>query len=221
MSDGINLAALGIFETTSNGNNIDEDAVVIAELTTAERVGRLEARGIDDATICDMFQLSAAELEQLRAEPEYKPALAVGQQQQVERPLRVDDSWDDVEDVALHKLRSTVHNEYDSDRLLKIAAVANRATRRSERAKSGQLDATDATSSVVHINLSPRFVQQLNIINPQQEHARIAKLATGNKMVDYMPQGEFEKAIDANVNNQTENVLEDAVAMLDLMVLNK
>lgn len=219
LDQNINFAALGLLGDDASGNNGNPDAVAIPEPTVAERVARLEARGIDDATIADMFQLTTTELAQLREDVDYAPALATGQQQQVERPLQIDDSWDDVENVALLKLRETVGNEYDPDRLIKIASLANRATRRSEKAKSGQLDASQAVSNIVQVSFSPTFIQQLQTMNPKAEHARIAKSADHKNMVDYLPQNEFEKVIQTNVNSDVADVAEDAVALLDTMVL--
>lgn len=224
LDNNINYEALGLLGNNMLENTTACDDVVVAEIaepTVPERIGRLEARGIDDATICSMFQLSNDELNELRESEEYAAALAGGQQQQTERPLQIDDGWDDVEATALNKLRGTVANEYDSDRLLKIASVANRAARRSEKAKRGEIDASQQTNNVVNVNFSPLFIQQLQTINPNKEHERIAKMSSQQNMVDYLPQNEFEKIIDNNVNNNLVDEAEDAVAMLDLMVLNK
>lgn len=222
----VNYEALGLLGDNTladNESGMRDDALVaeIAEPTVAERIGRLEARGIDDATICAMFQMSSEELQLLRDSSEYDEALATGQQQQTERPLQIDDSWDDVESTALNKLRGTVANEYDSDRLLKIASIANRATRRSERAKPGEIDASNTTTNVVSVNFSPLFIQQLQAIDPNAEHKRIQQMAAKRNMVDYLPQNEFEKVIKDNVNTDLADEVEDAVAMLDLMVMGE
>lgn len=214
----IDFAALGLLEGAPN-----EIATAVVETapTLEERVARLEVKGIDETTLCQMFQLSAVALEEMRQSETYAQALAQGQQQQVETPVHIDDNWDGVENTALTRLRTTVADEYDPDRLLKIASVANRATRRNERGANGrgQLNANDAVSKVVQVNFSPTFIKQLNSINPVKEHARVAELAKERNMVDFLPQGEFETLMNENVKDNTVDELEQAVAFLDRMVI--
>jgi hypothetical protein len=117
--------------------------------------------GMDADSIASALGVTVDEIKELQEDPHYKDIrLLVGaehQQQKVER----DSGWDGIEHAALNKLGQRVHREQDTDTLLRIAAVANRATRRSAPPKESVLDPSQVGHRVP-LTLTRRYTEKLN-----------------------------------------------------------
>lgn len=125
-------------------------------------VAKSSALGLDPETIANSIGLDRVEIEELMQTDDYKDVrLLVGSEMLRERTDR-DTSWDGIESTAVRKLTRRVELENDTETLLKIAAVANRATRRTAPPKeSSPLDPSQAGHRVP-LTLTRRFTEKLN-----------------------------------------------------------
>jgi hypothetical protein len=117
--------------------------------------------GLDPETIANALGVTRAEVEDLMQTPDYKDVrLLVGAEHQSARIER-DFGWDGIENTALEKLGRRVSMENDTDTILRIAAVANRATRRAAPPKEITLDPSQAGQRVP-LTLTKRYTERLN-----------------------------------------------------------
>lgn len=125
-------------------------------------VAKSSAMGLDPETIANSIGLARAEVEELMLSQDYKDVrLLVGSEMLRDRTER-DTNWDGIESTAVQKLGRRLEFENDTDTLLKIAAVANRAQRRTAPPKEiGPLDPSQAGARVP-LTLTKRFTEKLN-----------------------------------------------------------
>lgn len=117
--------------------------------------------GLDLDTIAHTLGVEKAEIEALVEDPEYKDIrLLVGAEHMQARVER-DTGWDGIEQQAISRLAKRVDREQDTDTLLRIAAVANRATRRTAPPKEAILDPSQV-SQRVPLTLTRRYTEKLN-----------------------------------------------------------
>ena len=117
--------------------------------------------GLDLDTIAATLGVDKAELEELAETQEYKDIrLLVGTEYMQARVER-DTGWDGIEQKALQNLAKRVERETDTDTILRIAAVANRATRRTAPPKEAILDPSQV-SQRVPLTLTRRYTEKLN-----------------------------------------------------------
>jgi hypothetical protein len=117
--------------------------------------------GLDVDTIAATLGVEKAELEELIEDPLYKDVrLLVGAEYMQARVER-DTGWDGIEQKALTNLAKRVERETDTDTILRIAAVANRATRRTAPPKEAILDPSQV-SHRVPLTLTRRYTEKLN-----------------------------------------------------------
>lgn len=145
---GLTLAAL----KTILGREVPEAVLTIAKSSVF---------GLDSGTIAEALGVAKAEVDQLMATEDYKDVrLLVGAEYQKEKVER-DSSWDSLESAALTKLSRRVNIESDTETLLKIAAVANKAQRRTNPTREmSPLDAGSA-SQRIPLTLTRRFTEKL------------------------------------------------------------
>lgn len=124
-------------------------------------VAKSSVLGLDPETIANTLGVAKEEIEELMEHQDYKDIrLLVGAEQAKERVER-DYGWDGLENNALKKLGRRADLETDTDTLLRIAAVANRAHRRASPPKESLLD--PALAGVrVPLTLTKRFTEKLN-----------------------------------------------------------
>lgn len=134
------------------GREIDE-----IHLTAA----KASALGLDADTIASNVGLEPSEIHELMQTQDYKDVrLLVGSEMLTQRVER-DTGWDGIENAAVRKLQRRTELENDTETLLKIAAVANRATRRTAPPKeAGPLDPSQAGQRVP-LTLTRRYTEQL------------------------------------------------------------
>lgn len=114
--------------------------------------------GIESESICEILNVSMAELAEAESDEIYKLVRTqIGALYAANQATRAF-GWDGIEETALQKLAARIEFEKDSDFLLKVAAVANKAQRRG-KAESGVLDPTKAGRTA--ITITQRMVQRL------------------------------------------------------------
>lgn len=124
-------------------------------------VAKSSVLGLDPDTIANTLGVAKADIDELMETSEYRDVrLLVGAEQAKERIER-DYGWDGLESTALKKLGRRAELENDTDTLLRIAAVANRATRRTAPPKESLLDPSQAGARVP-LTLTRRFTEKLN-----------------------------------------------------------
>ena len=124
-------------------------------------VAKSSVLGLDPETIAHTLGVDKGEIEVLMEHQDYKDIrLLVGAEQAKERVER-DYGWDGIESEALRKLGRRVKLENDTDTLLRVAAVSNRATRRTAPPKESPLDPSQAGARVP-LTLTKRFTEKLN-----------------------------------------------------------
>lgn len=124
-------------------------------------IAKSSVLGLDPETIANTLGVAKEEIEGLMDTADYKDIrLLVGAEQAKERVER-DFGWDGIEGAALKKLGRRVELEQDTDTLLRIAAVSNRATRRAAPPKESLLDPALAGARVP-LTLTKRFTEKLN-----------------------------------------------------------
>lgn len=117
--------------------------------------------GLDAEQIAATLGVPRAEIEAEMEKQDYKDIrLLVGAEVAKERVER-DTGWDGIESTAVRKLQRKVELEQDVDTLLRVAAVANRAQRRTAPPKESVLDPSQAGVRVP-LTLTRRFVEKLN-----------------------------------------------------------
>lgn len=124
-------------------------------------VAKSHVFGLDPHTIAEALGVSKEEIDELMASDDYKDVrLLVGAERQREQ-VEVDSSWDGIEHGALKKLQRRVTMETDTEVLLKIAAVANRAQRRTNpKQAASPLDAASAGQRIP-LTLTKRYTEKL------------------------------------------------------------
>lgn len=123
-------------------------------------IAKSSVLGLDPETIANTLGVPKSEIEELMETQDYKDIrLLVGAEQAKDRVER-DFGWDGIENSALRKLARRTELENDTDTLLRIAAVANRATRRAAPPKESLLDPSQAGARVP-LTLTRRFTEKL------------------------------------------------------------
>lgn len=117
--------------------------------------------GLDAAAIAETLGVPKDEVEAYMQHADYKDIrLLVGAEHQKSK-VETDGNWDGIEQTALTKLAKRVTIESDPELLLKIAAVANKAQRRTNPTKEqGPLDAGGAAQKV-SLTLTKRYTEKL------------------------------------------------------------
>lgn len=133
------------------GREVDEIHLTIAKSNVL---------GLDADTIAATLGVERAEIDELMQQQDYKDIrLLVGAQEATARVER-DSGWDGIESKAVTKLQRRVELENDTDTLLRIAAVANKAVRRVAPPKDHVLDPSQAGARVP-LTLTRRYTEKL------------------------------------------------------------
>lgn len=119
--------------------------------------------GLDVGAIAETLGVSKAEIEEYMQHEDYKDIrLLVGAEHQKHK-VETDTSWDGLEQTALQKLSRRVTIESDTETLLKIAAVANKAQRRTNPTREmSPLDAGSAKQRIP-LTLTKRYTEKLQL----------------------------------------------------------
>jgi hypothetical protein len=172
-------------------------------------VAKSSVLGLDPDTIANTLGVARDEIEELMESQDYKDIrLLVGAEQAKDRVER-DLGWDGVENTAVRKLARRVELENDTDTLLRIAAVANRATRRTAPPKESLLDPSQAGARVP-LTLTRRFTEKLNGSGQVLERTETQQISVLNgsavnptfKEVNSLLQGDVTQPPQAPRTNQ-------------------
>jgi hypothetical protein len=117
--------------------------------------------GLDAGQIADLLGVSRAEIEEVYGDELYKNVRLLIASEYAKESVEADFSWDGIETAALKKLVSRVPLTNDTDQLLRIAAVANKAQRRHRDMGPKVLDPQTAGARVA-LNLTDRIVRKLS-----------------------------------------------------------
>ncbi len=124
-------------------------------------VAKLHVNGMDADSIAQILGSTRNEVDELFQSQDFKDVrLLVGVEQARVRTGN-DSTWDGIENTALEALAKRVHLERDSETLLRIAAVANKAQRRLSTSDVHVLDPANANTRVP-LKLTRRFTEKLN-----------------------------------------------------------
>lgn len=122
-------------------------------------IAKHEVLDMEAKTIAELLGVTTQEIETLQQEPLYQKVLMLLKAAQSQSRVNAELGWDALEDIAVSKLLERVPLERDGDFLLKVAAMANRATRRMK--PTGHLDPLSAGVRVP-LTLTARSVRRLH-----------------------------------------------------------
>lgn len=128
-------------------------------------VAKHQVLGMDDESILQVLGASQAELDELTQDPLYKQIRVLVGAAQAQARVNQTAGWDGIEDLAVGRLLERLPFEKDSEFLLRVAAVANKATRRSQPAQQ-VLNPQDQMGKVA-VTLTRRIVEKLNATQAQ------------------------------------------------------
>jgi hypothetical protein len=116
-------------------------------------------------SICEVLSCSREELTEIENDSLYKEVRQLIGAIQLQSKADSETGWDALEQMAVKKLVEKINFEKDSEFLLRVAAVANKAQRRSAP-QQGVLDPSSAGQRTT-INLTTRFLQRLTATGPE------------------------------------------------------
>lgn len=187
-------------------------------------IAKSSVLGLDPETIANTLGVERAEIEDLMQTQDYKDVrLLIGAEVAKDRVER-DSGWDGIENTALSKLARRTMLENDTETLLKIAAVANRATRRTAPDKGHTLDPSQAGARVP-LTLTKRYTEKLGGQGQVLERTETHQISVLNgsavnpsfKEVSQMLQGTKEVA-PRNAQEYQSEVAEEAEVDMDQLL---
>ncbi len=115
--------------------------------------------GMDHESICDVLSCTLAEIEEVESDELYKQVRTLIGAAQAQSRVDQTAGWDFIEDTALKNLAARLPFEKDGEFLLRVAAVANKAQRRTAP-QDNVLDPGRVKGRVA-VSLTSRLVQRL------------------------------------------------------------
>jgi hypothetical protein len=122
-------------------------------------IAKNSVAGLDSTGIADVLGVTREEIEQVVQDQVYKSVRLLIASEYAKTQTEKDFTWDEIEHTALSNLAKRVPYEKDTESLLKIAAVANKAQRRNSNS-SRVLDPTLGSGRVA-LTLSRRITERL------------------------------------------------------------
>lgn len=179
--------------------------------------------GLDDEAICEILSCELIDLETAKADPVFRSAKAMVVNAHANQNLQQTAGWDALESTALEGLLKRVKYEKDPEFLLKVAAVANKAVRKTAPKDSNVLDPMG--KGVTRIQLTSRLVQRINqgTGTAEQVQERELSITDGsmgrasfdevNQLLDVKPQPVLPKALEISTH-QAEPQQDELLAAL-------
>jgi hypothetical protein len=124
-------------------------------------VAKLHVNGMDADSIAQILGSTREEVDELFHTQDFKDVRLLVGVEQARLRTGNDSTWDGIENTALEGLSKRVHLERDTDTLLRIAAVANKAQRRLSQNQAHVLDPANAQTRVP-LKLTKRFTEKIN-----------------------------------------------------------
>jgi antitoxin (DNA-binding transcriptional repressor) of toxin-antitoxin stability system len=150
------------------GYEVDESHVVLAKHSVL---------GTDDATLCEILGVGTEALGALRDSEQYRMVRQYVAMEYAKQTADQTSNWDGLESAATKRLMEKVDYISDVDQLVKIAAVANRATRKVGN-DSNVLDAVNRGGRTV-ITLTDRITRRLAGQDAEEQHERSFSISQG------------------------------------------
>lgn len=123
-------------------------------------IAKNSVAGLDSVAIADLLGATREEIDEIGQEQLYKDVRLVVSTAHAQSQTDTDFGWDDIESAAVKRLAKRVEFENDTESLLKIAAVANKAQRRNTH-KQNVLDPSQG-SARVPLTLTRRITERLS-----------------------------------------------------------
>lgn len=166
-------------------------------------VAKASVMGLDPETIANSLGVEKAEIDELMRESEYKDVRLLVGAEEAKQKIQRDSGWDGIESEALNKLQQRVMRETDTEMILKIAAIANRAQRRVAPPKEvGPLDPSQAGARVP-LTLTKRYTEKLNETGQVIQRSEVQQISVLNGSA-VNPNFEEVKDLLAGVDSRPE-----------------
>lgn len=134
------------------GREIPEEVLTIAKCAVG---------GMIPERIAELLGATVDEIKELQETQDYKDVRLLVGVEHAKTSVSKDFTWDSIEATALESLSNRVGLERDTEMLLRIAAVANKAQRRMTQKEEHVLDPASALARVP-LRLTKRFTEKLN-----------------------------------------------------------
>lgn len=122
--------------------------------------------GVDLESIAVLLGVPKQEIEEIQQTDEYRETRLLIAGEYAKTSADKDLTWDAIEAMSLSNLAKRVPREQDTDTLLRIASMANRATRRQTPKINDVLDPAHGGTRVA-LNLTKRMVTKINASGEQ------------------------------------------------------
>lgn len=119
--------------------------------------------GMDAESIKDILGCTMADVQEVESNELYKQVRTLVGAAQAQARVDQTTGWDAIEDMAIKNLAARMPFEKDGDFLLRVAAVANKAVRRTQD-PSNVLDPGKQNGRIA-ISLTQRFIEKVNALN--------------------------------------------------------
>lgn len=140
-------------------------------------VAKHEVQGFDSKTVADVLGVSLADIEEARVDPVYQTLIMYLRAEYARIKANTDITYDSLEAIALAKLHKKAEATMDSDFLLKMAVMANKAIRRNTTQKA--LDPSLAPTRVP-ITLTTRYTRRYTHDGVEDSVEKQVKLTDGS-----------------------------------------
>jgi len=134
--------------------------------------------GMDSESIRELLDCTKAELAEIESSESYKTTRLYVAGRYAQQGVDQTTGWDQIEQISMMNLIKRLPFEKDGDFLLRVAAVANKAQRRHQKA-TGVLDPSTRTGRTV-ITLTQRLTQRLTGGNEQTVEERQLSISDGS-----------------------------------------
>lgn len=173
------------------GRVVSEMEVIIAKNDIA---------GLPAGSIAKVLGVTKDEIETFQLTQEYKDVRLLLGAEAAKLNTSKDSDWDAIEAFALGKLRERVPHERDTDTLLKIAAVANKAERRTQNQTNNLLDPSSA-SVRVPLQLSRRIIERI-MTDGTREREETQQISLMNGTAVNPSFAEIDKALGVSIKSK-------------------
>lgn len=184
-----------------------------------ERIAQLMLLDVPQRQIAQAVNLSEGRVSQILQDEEFKAILSQKSLEHHEQQKAVNEGWDTLEALAISGLMKHMEVAADPNLMLRVASVANKATRRGQYVNN-PLNVAGAAGARVVINLGQVFVNKLQ--NAQYEVNMQPVVSTqAQKQTDVMALPVLEKMLQASGLHATAELpeLDEVLTQADLATL--
>lgn len=185
------------------------------EVSTKEvlaRIAQLALMEVPNRQIAQAVRLSDGRISQLQATDEYKAVLAEMSVEHYEKQKVVNDGWDMLEAKAINGLMVHMNMTSDPNLMLRVAAVANKATRRGQF-QNNPLNAAGAAGARVVIQLQNSFIDRLQ--NNYQINVNGKPSLTVQKQSDTISAARLQQILGSGKKDAAGDLLPDVPNLLE------